>query len=161
MRVLIHGHSLPGLVFGDAQSGHCYERVHVGIQSRDTAVQVVPADSESVRFLAEVDLVESRGETDFRGPCVQGRRGERFLYLTWGELPEGGTFNMFRRAKLLLRDVDAETLARASSPGWALEARLGLTDACGGPRCASVRPPGVAWQASQRSPGTKRPTREQ
>jgi len=43
--------------------------------------------------------------------------------------------------------VDAETLARASSPGWALEARLGLTDACGGPRCASVRLPTVAWQA--------------
>lgn len=147
MRVLIHGHSLPGLVFGDAQSGNCYERVHVAIQSRDTAAQVVPADSESVHFVAEVDVVESRGETDFRGPCVHGRRGDRFLYLTWGALPEGGTFKMFRRAKLLLRDVDAETLARASSPGWALAARLGLTDARGGPRCASVRPPIVAWQA--------------
>lgn len=147
MRVLIHGHSLPGFAFGDAQSGKCYERVHVAIQSRDAAAQVVPADSESVHFTAEVDVVESKGEIDFRGPCVHGRRGDRFLYLTWGELLEGGIFKMFRRAKLLLRDVDAETLARASSPGWALEARLGLTDACGGPRCASVRPPTVGWKA--------------
>jgi hypothetical protein len=147
MRVYIHGHSLPGLVFGDPQSGKCYERVHIGIQSRDTAVQVVPADADSVLFTAEVEIVDSKGEVDFRGPCVQGRRGERFLYLTWGELPDGGTFTMFRRAKLPLRDVDPATLTSATLPGWALEARLGLTDGCGGPRCASVRPPAVTWQA--------------
>ena len=63
MRVCIHGHSLPGLVFGDAQSGHCYERVHIGIQSRDAAVQVVPADRDSVRFMAEVAKILSPQKT--------------------------------------------------------------------------------------------------
>lgn len=149
MRVCIHGHSLPGLTFGDSQSGTCYQGVHIGIQARDIAVQVVPADADSVCFTADVEVIHSTGGTDFRGPCVHGRRGDRFLYLTWGELPEGGTFKMFRRAKLLFRDVDAATLARASSPGWMLEARLGLTDRCGGPRCASVRPPTLTWQAVQ------------
>lgn len=62
MRVLIHGHSLPGLVFGDAQSGNCYQNVHIAIQSRDTAAQVVPADSESVHFMAEATPVHEAAQ---------------------------------------------------------------------------------------------------
>ncbi|MFF9915424.1 DUF5990 family protein [Streptomyces sp. NPDC013457] len=80
------------------------------------------------------------GTRDFRGPYVQGRRGARFLYLTWGEVPAGGAFTMFRRAGLLLGDLPAQAVERGSA-----EARLGLTDACGMPLCASVRPPRVRW----------------
>ena len=32
---------------------------------------------------------------------MQGRPGARFIYLTWGEVVEDGSFAMFRRAKLM------------------------------------------------------------
>ena len=53
MRVRIHGHSLPGLVFADSQSANSYHNVHVGIQMRDTAAQLAPADAEYVTFFAD------------------------------------------------------------------------------------------------------------
>jgi len=47
---------------------------------------------------------------------------------------------MFRRAKLLLADLDATLLAADR-----IEGALRLTDGNGGPRCASVRPPDIEW----------------
>jgi hypothetical protein len=81
-----------------------------------------------------------RGD-DVTGPYVEGRPGGRFVYLSW---TQDGT--MFRRAKLMLDGVPAEVLAAADRDGT-LVARLGLTDARGGPLCAAVRPPVVRWSA--------------
>ncbi|MGH9040831.1 MAG: DUF5990 family protein, partial [Acidimicrobiia bacterium] len=53
----------------------------------------------------------------------------------------------FRRAKLMLAAVDPDVVAAARRPGACLVGRLGLTDGCGGPRCAAVRPPGIDWSA--------------
>jgi Family of unknown function (DUF5990) len=44
---------------------------------------------------------------------VQGRPGDRFIYLTWGDVGDDGTFRMF------------------------------LTDECGGPTCARLKPPAL------------------
>jgi hypothetical protein len=76
---------------------------------------------------------------DFRGPYVQGRRGERFFYLTWGELPPGGSFAMFRRAKLYFADLDPPA-------GSLFEAHLGMTDVHGdaGLRLGATTPRPVA-----------------
>ncbi|WP_329112417.1 DUF5990 family protein [Streptomyces sp. NBC_01353] len=87
-----------------------------------------------------VDTPDGPGALDFRGPHVQGRRGARFLYLTWGEQPPGAEFTMFRRAKLFLDDLPQQAVA-----GGKVEGRLGLTDACGLPLCAAVRPPRIVW----------------
>jgi hypothetical protein len=38
---------------------------------------------------------------------VQGRPGARFVYLTWGDVAEDGSFTMFRRAKLMLADLES------------------------------------------------------
>ncbi len=55
----------------------------------------------------DVDVVRGRdGALDFRGPAVHGRPGDRFLYLTSGRVHDG-TFDMFRRAKLMLSAVSA------------------------------------------------------
>ena len=53
---------------------------------------------------------------------------------------------MFRRAKLMLDAVPPDVL-RAAERSGSLVARLGLTDAKGGPLCAAVRPPVVTWSA--------------
>ena len=81
---------------------------------------------------------------DFRGPAVQGKRGERFIYLTWGNVDATNGFEMFRRAKLMLDRIDPELIESAARDGR-LAATVDLTDDRGGPRCARVDPPALAW----------------
>jgi len=125
--LVIEGHHLPGRTCGR------YDDVHVGVQVRKEATDLVPGDASSARWELEVDVVDG----DFRGPVVQGRHGERFVYLTWGEV-RNGTFSMFRRAKLMLSDVPDREAAEVT-------ARVRLTDDCGLPTCARLRPPALAW----------------
>jgi hypothetical protein len=75
----------------------------------------------------------------FVGPYVHGRGGQRFIYLSWGEVV-GNDFKMFRRAKLHVDHLDAP-----GAEGRVIEARLSLTDCKGHPLCASVTPPLVSW----------------
>jgi hypothetical protein len=109
-------------------------------------VELVPGDAPSATW--EFELVTrpgADGAVDVGGPFAQGRRGDRFVYLTWGTVDAEGAFAMFRRAKLHLADVDPGVLARAAAGEGRLVARIGLTDTCGNPICARVRPPAVAW----------------
>jgi uncharacterized protein DUF5990 len=124
MRLLIRGHRLPGLACGP------YTNVHVGIQVKSEPVGLVPADAAAPEWVAEIRTIDG----DFRGPAVQGKKGERFVYLTWGTVA-GGSFSMFRRAKLMLTDL----------PAGADEVTVDvdLTDECGMPRCARLRPPAL------------------
>jgi hypothetical protein len=80
---------------------------------------------------------------------VQGRRGDRFLYLSWGSVDASGRFEMFRRAKLMLDAVSPELVAAATRPGHRLVGTLGLTHDDGMPRCAAVRPPVITWTAER------------
>ncbi|MEU9748969.1 DUF5990 family protein [Streptomyces niveus] len=137
LRIL--GHDLPGTDCGE------FRHVHVGTQRGGEPDQLVSADAASAVFEIPVETVPvgdgaGGGAPDFRGPYVQGRRGARFVYLTWGELPPGGGFAMFRRAKIFLADVPGELLGAG-----AVETTLGLTDAAGMPLCAAVRPPAITW----------------
>jgi hypothetical protein len=84
---------------------------------------------------------------DVTGPYIQGRRGGRFIYLSWGTVDDAGAFTLFRRAKLMLDAVEPATLDAARRYGR-LIARLNLTDAKGHPLCAAVRPPLISWSAS-------------
>jgi hypothetical protein len=135
--VRIVGTELPGRRFGE------YTDVRVGTQRGREAEQFVPGDAAEAVFDLEITPV-APGEA--RGPFVQGRRGERFLYLVWAA---GRERTMFRRLKLMLDDVPPEVWKAAQGPGRRLEARLGLTDACGGPLCARVVPPRVTWRAAR------------
>ncbi|WP_329388391.1 DUF5990 family protein [Streptomyces sp. NBC_01351] len=131
----IVGRELPGRECGG------YRDVHVAVQRGREPEGAVPADAAEAVWEFTVEAVAAPdGTRDFRGPHVQGRRGARFLYLTWGEQPPGGAFTMFRRAKLMLDDLPARSVERGTA-----EARLALTDRCGMPVCASVRPPAVTW----------------
>lgn len=140
--ILIEGANLPGAMFGE------HRHVHVGVQCRAEALDLVPGDAPVATFEFEVGVLSTPdGSWDFRGPYVHGKRGERFVYLSWGDRPPGGDFAMFRRAKLHLSCLDPDLVAQAAEPGQHLVARLSLTDAKGGPRCASLRPPAIAWSA--------------
>jgi hypothetical protein len=143
VRVVIVGHHLPGRRCLQPH-GIVLTNVHVAVQERSTPVGLVVADAPEARWELEVDVVIGPdGELDFRGPLVQGKRGERFIYLTWGDVGQDGSFAMFRRAKLMLNRVDAAVIRGAMQPNASLVATIDLTDSRGGPRGARVAPPAL------------------
>jgi len=145
------GSDLPGRNCGpgpDFPEGH--HNIHVAVQGgkgHQDLFGLVPADVELATWVLESTLVTPAPGWDVRGPQVHGTAGKRFIYLTWGVVDDDETFTMFRRAKLWLDAVPIET-ARAAINGGLLIGRLGLTDDAGWPRCASVRPPQIAWSAA-------------
>jgi len=124
--VRIEGHDLPGRRWCE------FDNVHVAVQVRAEPFEPVPGDAREAAWEVDVRLIDG----DWRGPAVHGRKGERFLYLTWGN-PSADDWRMFRRAKLMVRDVDPALITEAETSGRPLIARVGLTDRRGGPQCAS------------------------
>lgn len=114
-----------------------YSNVHVGLQVGSRPEGLVPGDATDAQWEADVRVIENDDGRDFRGAAVHGKRGERFLYLTWGEF-DGQDFTMFRRAKLMLDDLPA-------SPD--VVADVELTDEKGMPRCARLRAPVIRWSS--------------
>ena len=136
MLIVVEGRDLPG---GDD--------VFVGVQVGKSVVDVVAASEASARWTVDVNVApDGEGELDVRGKAVHGRRGDRFLYLSWGTRSGPEAFTPFRRAKLMLDSVDQETLRKAAA-GDGLVAALCLTAADGSPVCAAVRPPKITWSA--------------
>ena len=97
-------------------------------------------DAETTSWAIPIEVVAREGELDFRGAAVQGRPGARFVYLTWGDVDEVGSFTMFRRAKLMLADLEPFV---TGDTGQTIVATVDLTDECGGPRCARLRAPAL------------------
>ncbi|MBQ0991592.1 DUF5990 family protein [Micromonospora sp. PSH03] len=144
MRIRIDGSDLPGQRPGAEADALRLGNVHVGVQRKAEVVDQVPADAASATWSFEVSSREIDGALDVGGPWVHGRPGARFIYLSWGAVTQDG-FAMFRRAKLMFTDVPTELLRAAHEGNGTLVGRVGLTDATGGPICARVRPPAVAW----------------
>ena len=144
MRIVIEGHDLPGAEF--LSEGVALHNVHVAVQIGEHPVGLVQGDAPSARWEIDVrTVVADDGAVDLRGPAVFGKKGERFLYLTWGDVGGDGSFEMFRRAKLMLDRVDPAMVRDADRRDLPLVARVELTDGRGGPRCARVDPPAIVW----------------
>ena len=145
MQIRIIGTDLPGR---DCPPGHNfpgYSNVHVAVQSKKRPPELLdlqPGDATEVTWTIECEVNGS----DVRGPHIQGRPGDRFIYLNWGSVDGDGRMDMFRRSKLMLDGVPGKVLAQAAKSGL-LVGRLGLTDAKGQPLCAAVRPPQIGWTA--------------
>lgn len=131
--MVIRARDLPGRTFAH------HANVHVALQVKDDPVEPVPGDAASATWETHVSVVDG----DFRGPAVHGKRGDRFLYLTWGSPSERNGWSMFRRAKLTLDHVEPGLVAAAEMQG--LVADVSLTDDKGEPRCARIAPPAVLW----------------
>lgn len=124
MRLVIRGQNFPGRNCGS------YANIHVGLQVKREPVDLVPGDAAAAEWVTEIRTDDG----DFRGPAVQGKKGARFVYLTWGTV-EGDAFTMFRRAKLMLADLPTEH--------GEVTVDVDLTDECGMPRCARLKPPAI------------------
>lgn len=152
MRVNIQGYDLPGRSFCGT-NGEPYDDVRVGVQIRKNPEQLIPADADAAHWEIDVTVVAGPdGSLDFKGPAVHGKRVDRFLYLTWGNIDDNGDFGMFRRAKLMLNRVDPELVHAANSGANQLVGRVRLSDDHGTPRCARVDPPDLTWSVGSSSP---------
>lgn len=150
--VEIEGSDLPGRQCRPNSGGDGYENVHVYLGRRNEPRDLVAGDAAVATWHIEVAFKpDGVGGFDFGGPLVLGKRGERYLALWWGTVVDDGTFTLFRGAKLRFADIERATLHEALLPGRRLVGRLGLTDANGNPRCASVRPPDIKWSVSTNS----------
>jgi hypothetical protein len=150
MRIRIDGVDLPGRDCGPGDGIPSYTNIHVAVQRRDRPAELLdppPGDAARVSWTLECTV----SDTDVKGPYVQGRPGNRFIYLSWGTVDGTGAFGMFRRAKLMLDAVPADVLGAAAREGL-LVGRLGLTDGRGHPLCARVVPPRIAWSARPAGP---------
>lgn len=143
MQIRIVGTELPGRACGPSDNFPGYPNIHVGVQFKSPRTELLdrhPADVTSATWTLDCSV----HGTDIRGPQIQGRPGDRFIYLSWGNVDDGGGFTMFRRAKLMLAAVPADILAAATASGT-LVGRLSLTDSKGQPLCARVVPPKIRW----------------
>jgi Family of unknown function (DUF5990) len=155
LHIRIEGTDLPGRSCGGLPGFPHYENVHVGVGRRGRPAELlglVPGDAPCAAW--DLECTAARTGTgadvtgvDITGPHIQGRPGDRFVYLSWVTVAEGSAPTVFRRAKLMLGAVDPAVLD-AALDGGRLTARLGLTDGCGHPLCARVVPPRVEWSAT-------------
>ena len=149
MLIRIEAYDLPGRSCGPSPEhpgGH--HGIEVGVQRKNKPGELmgqVSADVESVAWELEAIPVPSK-VSDYRGPYISGPPGGRFIYLSWGVVEKPGTFEMFRRAKVMFDGIPADVMAAAQKSG-VLVGRLGLTDLKGNPICAAVRPPLIGWTA--------------
>lgn len=82
----IDGYDLPGRTFCDP-SGEAYNDVRVGVQIRKNPDHLIPADADAAHWELDVTVVAGPdAPLDFSGPAVHGKRCDRFVYLTWGNI---------------------------------------------------------------------------
>lgn len=115
--------------------------VFVGIQRGREIVDAVPGDTEAAIFTIPITVRPDRdGAPDFFGPCVHGKRGDRFLYLVW--FVNDATGERFRRAKIKLTHFTWDHLTKD------IEADVTMTDATGHPVSASLSDKMLTWRLS-------------
>jgi hypothetical protein len=149
MEIRIEGRELPGEWCApgpDAPSGHT--RVRVGVQRRNNPSEIldpVPGDAAEAEWTIDCKIGRTDGGVDITGPYVQGRPGGRFIYLSWLSDQGPGPCGMFRRGKIRL-DALPESVVSHALTGGPIAVRVQLTDDRGGPACATIGPPAVAWR---------------
>ncbi|WP_329570815.1 DUF5990 family protein [Kitasatospora sp. NBC_01266] len=151
MQLRIEAFDLPGRDCAAGPDFPGFANIHVAVQRRARPSELLdlqPGDAATARWTFDCTATRTGESVELTGPYIQGRPGERFIYLSWGTVDEGGTFTMFRRAKLILGAIEPATVEAALAAGR-LVARLGLTDAKGHPLCARVTPPRIAWSAEK------------
>jgi hypothetical protein len=144
LTLVLHCRNLPGTQCA-GKTG-----VRIGVQKGQVVIEDVPADTEEALFTLPLHVRSSSqtGQSDYRGPFVQGRVGERFVYLCWGERV-GPTWEGFRRAKLPLRHLGAGLVQKALSTGIPIHVFLDMTDERGGPLTACIKEEVIVWRLDE------------
>lgn len=131
-----------GQGLSDRQGG-----LHLGMQHGSEVVEPVPAMAGTVTFALSVDVIaaEDGGAFDLRGPYVHGKCGDRFLYLSWGDLDRDGAFGMAMRTKIKLQSIPPDLITRALKSDSTLRRTLSLVDVAGNPVSGTIPPERIHW----------------
>lgn len=122
--------------------------VQVELQTKEGFQAGSPAGNDALAWNTEITVKPGPdGAHDFSGSAVQGKRGERFFYLSWSS-ESAMHRDRFRRLKIHLRDLTAAQVAQAAKTNGTLLARVHAEAKDGGPACAAVPPLGSGWYAS-------------
>jgi hypothetical protein len=115
---------------------------------RDELVKPTFNTNKRICFDFSVEVVEDSSALGFRlrGPAVQGRPGERFVYLCIGAYAGQIGTSIGRRAKIGLEGISHKLVraAKAKRSG-VLEVEFAGTGPKGGPACATVPLLGAGW----------------
>ena len=112
-------------------------------KGRDEHVGISDVAAGKVAFDVPVTFND---DDDWRGPFVQGPKGERFLYLVWGPRTAGGLVGQVGRTKVMLEQAVAAAGDAVAKGGHGLVAELDLVDEKGKPRLARLKPESVDWR---------------
>lgn len=118
-------------------------------RGRDELLPPYASTAGSLSFALTVRLGPTRADRSFNflGPYAQGTPDDRFVYVNSGVRAGQADTSWERRAKIKLAGIPRELVeAAAGVPHCAVEARIRGTMRDGGPVCASVAPPAIAWQ---------------
>jgi hypothetical protein len=118
---------------------------------RDELVEPTAVTSSGISFDFSVEVVAAGppGGFRFRGAAVQGRPGERFVYLCVGTYAGQVGASASGRTKISLEGITRKLLDEAKRKrSGVLEARFAGTARDGGPARASVPLLGEGWRAA-------------
>jgi hypothetical protein len=149
VQITVRCTELPGVRFADSTDGTApgKEPVYLGIQKGQDVIDQVPADRKKAEFVAEFRIGQKKnGDPNFLGPYAQGSADDRFFYLCWGVRNKGNGFAMFRRLKIRLGHLTWSQIRRAAASKTPIEVALRLTDAKGGPLCATPPATHITWR---------------
>jgi hypothetical protein len=115
---------------------------------REEIVKPTSCTKTRISFDFTVDVVEDSSAVGFRlrGPAVQGRPGERFVYLRMGAYAGQVGIAAGWRAKIGLEGISRKLLAAVKTKhSGILEVQFAGTGPKGGPACATVPLLGTGW----------------
>jgi hypothetical protein len=122
-----------------------YEDVHVGVGSFRDPIGLVHGDALQTSWKVQVRLAWRDGRPDFRGPHVDGRPGDRHIYVDWFNREPDGELMLFRRAKVMLEGIDPSLVKKAEESDTRLICTVNLTNEKGLPTTARFWAPDLRW----------------
>lgn len=146
MIVEIRGVNGPGRRCNPAPEHGPYEDVQVAVGHSTNPIGMVPADTRGVDWRVPVRVVREDGRLDFRGPSVNGKRGDRHIYLNWFNREPDGQLRLFRRGKVMLEGLDPRLVEQAERSDAALRCTINLTNEKGLPTTARFWPQDLDWR---------------
>jgi Family of unknown function (DUF5990) len=146
--VEIRGINPPGRRCNPALGHGPYEDVYVGLGRHSDPIGLVPGDTDNPTWRIEVRVVKKGGALDYRGPHVDGKRGERHIYINWLNREPDGELRLFRRGKVMLDGLAPRLVDQAESTGAALACTIDLTNDRGYPTTGAFRPQQLDWRVA-------------
>lgn len=115
---------------------------------KDEIVEPTSATSHRISFDFSVDVADGEAEGNFRlrGAAVQGKPGQRFVYLRMGTYAGQTDIDAGWRAKIGLEGITRELVEAVRKRGSGrLAVEFAGTNPKGGPACATVPLLGQGW----------------